>query len=260
MERNRIKNSLLSYHYFEPSKYYSKKAACAFLFTISTFLTGCQTVQTIVSHPNYDMLDVFRGQKSFNSSNQFPAKGYKLRGLRYHNIVVNKFTDNDTLFYLKYNPRNEERNFYFSVIDKATADTLLSYSLDKNKMPGIYNREEYVDKALTRLGIQDCTSSEGLWTYFSPKYKIVKGNRPTDVVRTGYHREYEKFNYKTARKAYYLQRHPEQKRSAFDIIGALYIINQLSNKGNSGNRVYYNGLYFRNQADVEDYKNANGLK
>ena len=29
---------------------------------------------------------------------------------------------------------------------------------------------------------------------------------------------------------------------------------------NSGNRVYYNGLYFRNQADAEDYKNANGLK
>lgn len=26
------------------------------------------------------------------------------------------------------------------------------------------------------------------------------------------------------------------------------------------NGIYYNGLHFRNQADVEDYKNANGLK
>lgn len=55
-----------------------------------------------------------------------------------------------------------------------------------------------------------------------------KGNLPTDIVKSGFHREYEVFNYKAAQKAYYLQRHPEQKRSAFEILGALYIINHLS--------------------------------
>lgn len=230
------------------------------LLSTGILLTSCQTVQTIVNHLDYDMLDLFRGQKTFNQANHFPTKGYKIRGIRYHDVVVKKFTDNDSLFYLKYNPQNEERNFYFSVIDKATADTLISYALDKKKISGVYHREEYVDKALTQLGINNYKSNEGLWTYFAPKYKMVKGNLPTDVVRSGYHREYETFNYKSAQKAYYLQRHPEQKRSAFEILGALYIINHLSKNKKTDNGINYNGLHFRNQADVEDYKNANGLK
>ena len=226
----------------------------------SILFTGCQTVQTIVSHPDYDMFDLLRGHNTYNQTQQFPSKGYKIRGIRYHDVVVKKFPDNDSLFYLKYNPKYEERNFYFSVIDKYTVDTLLSYALDKKKVSGVYRREEYVDKALVQLGIKNYQSNEGLWTYFAPKYKMVKGNLPTDIVKSGFHREYEVFNYKAAQKAYYLQRHPEQKRSAFEILGALYIINHLSKYGKKDNGIYYNGVHFRNQADVEDYKNANGLK
>ena len=222
--------------------------------------TGCQTVNTIVNHPDYDMLDLLRGQKSYSANTPFPTKGYKLRGIRYRNVQILKFPDNDSLYYLKYNPKNEERNFYFSIIDKETKDSILVNALDKQKTPNIYHREEYVDKALVSLGIKEFSSNNGLWTYFAPKYRMVKGNLPTDIVRTGYHREYDKFNYNTALKSYYLQRHPEQKISGFEILGALYIINMLSNHNKKDNGVYYNGLRFRNQADVENYKNAYGLK
>ena len=174
----------------------------------SILFTGCQTVQTIVSHPDYDMFDLLRGHNTYNQAQQFPSKGYNIRGIRYHDVVVKKFPD----------------------------------------------------KALVQLGIKNYQSNEGLWTYFAPKYKMVKGNLPTDIVKSGFHREYEVFNYKAAQKAYYLQRHPEQKRSAFEILGALYIINHLSKNGRKDNGIYYNGLHFSNQADVENYKNANGLK
>ncbi len=235
-----------------------KKVILLLFATMS--LTGCQTVKTILANPDYDMKDLFSSHSSFSPNSPFPEKGYKLRGIKYRNVEIQKFTDNDSLLYLKYNPQNEERSFYFSVIDKNTSDSILVYALDKKKISGVYQREEFVDKILILLGIRNYTSNEGLWTYFSPEYKMVKGNLPTDRVRTGYHREYEKFNYKAAQKAYYTQRHPEHKNSSFELLGALYIVNMLFGKDKNNDRIYYDGLYFRNQADVEDYKNANGLK
>ena len=38
------------------------------------------------------------------------------------------------------------------------------------------------------------------------------------------------------------------------------ILNNLLTPSSSNNQYYYNGLYFNNEADMEDYKNANGLK
>ena len=72
----------------------------------SILFTGCQTVQTIVSHPDYDMFDLLRGHNTYNQAQQFPSKGYKIRGIRYHDVVVKKFPDNDSLFYLKPQIRN----------------------------------------------------------------------------------------------------------------------------------------------------------
>ena len=36
----------------------------------SILFTGCQTVQTIVSHPDYDMFDLLRGHNTYNQAQQ----------------------------------------------------------------------------------------------------------------------------------------------------------------------------------------------
>lgn len=217
-----------SYDTTKNSMGFIMKITMLFLFVLT--MSSCQTLKTIGENPNYDMLDLFRGSKSFDLSAPFPKNGYKLRGITYRNVEIQKLAGNDTLYYIKYNPKREERNFYFTVIDKQTADTILDNSLNKKKNPVVYHREEWLDQALIQLGIKNYTSNNSLWTYFKPEYKMVKGNLPTDAVRTGYHREYETFNYETAQKAYYTQRHPEEKHKGMQLLGALYLINMLSGK------------------------------
>ena len=62
-----------------------------------------------------------------------------------------------------------------------------------------------------------------------PERKLVKGNSFTEVVRTGYHYEYEKFNYKTATAKLYQKRNPSSKYKGMQAIGALFIMSMLSN-------------------------------
>ncbi len=219
--------------------------------------SSCQTVNTILANPDYDLMDLTRIKKSFTLNEPFPEKGYKLRGIHYRNIEVQRFTDNDTLYYLKYNPKHEERNFYFTVIDKQTADTILDNSLNKKKTPVVYHRERWLDQALIQLGIQNYTNNNSLWSYFNPEYKMVKGNLPTDRVRTGYHREYETFNYETAQKAYYTQRYPEEKYKGMQLLGALYIINMLSgNKSQNKTQTQWELYNDAQKAVIHEHDNA----
>lgn len=224
----------------------------------SVLFSSCQTVNTILANPDYDLLDLARTKKTFTLNEPFPEKGYTLRGIQYRNIEVQRFTDNDTLYYLKYNPKREERNFYFTIIDKQTVDTILVNSLDKKRTSSVYQRENWLDNALVQLGIKDINKKESLWTYFAPKYKMVKGNLPTDRVRTGYHREYEKFNYNTAVTKYYEQRNPQHKLSGMEVIGALYIINMLSNSNRSNTQFYCRtcGKPCHDEAELRSHENS----
>ena len=231
---------------------------CIIAMFACILFSSCQTVNTILANPDYNLLDLARTKKSFTLNEPFPEKGYTLQGMHYRNIEVQRFTDNDTFYYIKYNPTREERNFYFTVIDKQTVDTILVNSLDKKKTASVYQRENWLDNALVKLGIKELNKNDGLWTYFAPKYKMVRGNLPTDRVRTGYHREYEKFSYNTAMTKYYEQRHPQHKLTAIEALGALYIINMLSNS-NTGNTRYFCrscGLSFSNAGDLRSHENA----
>lgn len=234
---------------------YMQKIIMLFIFVLT--ISSCQTLKTIGENPNYDMLDLVRGAKSFDLSAPFPKNGYKLRGITYRNIEIQKLAGNDTLYYIKYNPKREERNFYFTIIDKQTADTILDNSLNKKKTLVVYHREQWLDQALIQLGIQNYTNNNSLWSYFKPEYKMVKGNLPTDRVRTGYHREYETFNYETAQKAYYTQRHPEEKYKGMQLLGALYIINMLSgNKSQNKTQTQWDLYNDAQKAVIHEHDNA----
>ncbi len=221
-------------------------------------ITGCQTMKSIAENPDTNVLDFFRKSKSFSLGDSFPEKGYKLQAFQYHNVELLRFDDNDTLYYIKYNPKREERNFFFTVINKQTVDTILVNTLSNNSPFTNSQRRIWLYNALNDLGIRNLTKNESLWTYFSPKYKMVKGNLPTEVVRTGFHREYEKFNFETAMKAYYEQRQPQHKLSGMEILGALYIINILSPTNGVNTRYSCKscGLSFSNPGELRSHENA----
>lgn len=208
------------------------------LFTILLILTclsSCETFKTIVENPNSDLFDMFRTQQNYTLNEPFPAKGYQLKGEIYRNIELQKYSDNDTLYYLKYKPNRNNKDFYFININKPTADTILYNVLNKEQNPEVYKREQWLDNTLIELGIKDLSQKNKYWTHYTPKMIIVKGNLPSGAVRTGYHKEYEKFNFTTAQRAYYEQRHPTKKISGMEVLGALYVASLLSGNNKKQN-------------------------
>ena len=77
-----------SYDTTKNSMGYIMKITMLFLFVLT--MSSCQTLKTIGENPNYDMLDLFRGSKSFDLSAPFPKNGYKLRGITYRNVEIQK--------------------------------------------------------------------------------------------------------------------------------------------------------------------------
>lgn len=69
-----------------------------------------------------------------------------------------------------------------------------------------------------------------------------------------------------SKKAAIKQKQAQQKKAQLQAEQLLYaalvarILNNMLSPSTSSNQYYYNGLNFRSEADMEDYKNANGLK
>ena len=69
-----------------------------------------------------------------------------------------------------------------------------------------------------------------------------------------------------SKKAAIKQKQAQQKKTQLQAEQLLYaalvarILNNMLSPSTSSNQYYYNGLNFRSEADMEDYKNANGLK
>ena len=69
-----------------------------------------------------------------------------------------------------------------------------------------------------------------------------------------------------SKKAAIKQKQVQQKKTQLQAEQLLYaalvarILNNMLTPSTSSNQYYYNGLNFRSEADMEDYKNANGLK
>ena len=113
-------------------------------------------------------LCVINAQKPYNPAQPFPKKGYRLQAKSYRNIELHKFEDNDTLYYLKYNPTRELHNFTFAVITKDVKDTILS-NTDKQKYTS-KERKEWLEKLLLKTKINNLSSKKSRWKYYNYKY------------------------------------------------------------------------------------------
>ena len=173
------------------------------LITLTTFMS-CDTMKELMESSNSNLLSGIQKKtaQSYRPSDPFPKDGYKIKGGTYRDIEVHKFTDNDTLYYIAYKHYQKKDGFYFSVIDRMTANAILENALNNKNIPDAYERQKWLDYTLEELGIEDLSIKNKRWTYFRPKDKMVKGNLPTDRVRTGWHHEKEKLTYKVAQRVY----------------------------------------------------------
>ena len=142
---------------------------------------------------------------------------------------------------------NNHTNIDLSFSGKAKKDiTTLIYENYEAKMPGIID-----------LFVKEKTAGETSSTVL----RIGRGFLD-DLIR-----KYNVWKAKEdSKKAAIKQKQAQQKKAQLQAEQLLYaalvarILNNMLSPSTSSNQYYYNGLNFRSEADMEDYKNANGLK
>ena len=142
---------------------------------------------------------------------------------------------------------NNQTNIDLSFSGEAKKDiTTLIYENYEAKMPGIID-----------LFVKEKTAGETSSTVL----RIGRGFLD-DLIR-----KYNVWKAKEdSKKAAIKQKQAQQKKAQLQAEQLLYaalvarILNNMLSPSTSSNQYYYNGLNFRSEADMEDYKNANGLK
>lgn len=142
---------------------------------------------------------------------------------------------------------NNQTNIDLSFSGEAKKDiTTLIYENYEAKMPGIID-----------LFVKEKTAGETSSTVL----RIGRGFLD-DLIR-----QYNVWKAKEdSKKGAIKQKQAQQKKAQLQAEQLLYaalvarILNNMLSPSTSSNQYYYNGLNFRNEADMEDYKNANGLK
>lgn len=142
---------------------------------------------------------------------------------------------------------NNQTNIDLSFSGEAKKDiTTLIYENYEAKMPGIID-----------LFVKEKTAGETSSTVL----RIGRGFLD-DLIR-----KYNVWKAKEdSKKAAIKQKQVQQKKAQLQAEQLLYaalvarILNNMLSPSTSSNQYYYNGLNFRSEADMEDYKNANGLK
>ena len=119
--------------------------------------------------------------KNYIPGEPWPAMGYDLSSYSRHLAVsVQRFVDNDTLYYLKMKPdaMKKYEGFYFISIDKVAADSILRYTLTDEKFKKLRHRDKWFHYLMDGLGAEtiyrslngyDKNINETEWTYYNPQ-------------------------------------------------------------------------------------------
>lgn len=142
--------------------------------------------------------------KKYIPGEPWPAMGYDLSSYSRHLAVsVQRYSDNDTLYYLKMKPDAMKKydGFYFLTIDKVAADSILRYTLTDEKFTKLRQRDKWFHYFMEDLGAETV-------------YRSLNGydKKVNDTEWTYYHPQNNKvFNTESAAYAYNNQRSPKKK-------------------------------------------------
>lgn len=94
---------------------------------------------------------------NYTPDEPWPADGYDLSYYSRHlNVSVQRFIDNDTLYYLKMKPAaiNKYEGYYFLVINKQEADSILLYMLTKEKFTKLRHKGKWFFHFMEDIGAE----------------------------------------------------------------------------------------------------------
>lgn len=200
----------------------------------------------------------------------WPTKGYNIGNCGFFpqikECVLQKFADQDSIFYLKVIKEGmKEGSFYYMLLNNNQVEVILNNTLNKRLVPKRFDRSAWYRNLLENTKIENANDYKGnkYWTYFKPKAVFLKNDPDAIPIETARGMGKQRFTYKVAHQNY-LEKHDldsngnpipfERKLIAFYI--ALKIMKYMTPEG----KFHYNGLTFNSIAEIEDYKNAKGLR
>lgn len=196
------------------------------------------------------------------------ADGYNLT--KYYNrryavglkeCSVDRFDDSDTLCYVKLvTDQEKDGNFYFMELNERDATILVENTINEN-YGSKEERSQWFTTWLDRTGFTELGPyhrCNKYWTYYKQRHVFTDKHPeaiPDPMVAGS---GVLPFNKKTAQEAYQRQVSNADGATFANFFLAMMIMNSMGYQSNG--KYYCNGMSFNNEADMEDYKNANGLK
>lgn len=198
------------------------------------------------------ILSFMHPKSSYTPGEAFPLKGYNLSKVAmFRECSINKFPDVDTLYYMKVvKPGMKERTFYFMMLSSKDIGIILNNALNKN-LKNKTERMKWLNAFLTQSEIEIAERKNNrFWTF----HRTIPGKGGMGTIM---------LDYETAKKEFYRQRGYDRngrKVSLADEFASWMLIIKAMGYMTPSGKYYCNGLEFNSYADMEDYKNAQGLK
>lgn len=244
-----------------------KRVYLLLLVMMSISITNAQSVRDIFAMGGVSLPDFRRPHTHYTPGEKFPAKGYDLSACAtFTNVIsceLHKFADMDSVYYLKMvtNRMPTKRSgFYYIILVSSDAKIILNNTLNKKIIPEKRLRQRWFkafmeSTSATDLGFKQLNN---YWTFYKQQPYFSK-----NAVSTVRGIAYKPFTFTTARENFYKQRgldkngNPQVKME--NLMMTYLLIRSMG--FTTPNRKYScNGQVFDNEADMESYKNAQGLK
>lgn len=148
--------------------------------------------------------------KKYNPEDPWPTDGYNLRSYAVaYDVSVQRFPDNDTLYYLKMNPNGmvKTKDFYYLSISRQAADSILTYVLTDKVFKKPRHRSKWLHLLMkeTQADIVLKSLNGGIGNSFEKQAEKTEWTRYTP--RNG-----QPFTTELAMQTYERQRTPKKKK------------------------------------------------
>lgn len=142
----------------------------------------------------------------YSPGEPWPENGYDLSSYAMHlKVSVQRFQDNDTLYYLKMTPYAMKKydGYYFMTINKQAADSIITNTLTDEKFKKLRHRDRWFQNLMKNLGAEIIYRSlnSGIGNYYE---------KQVNNTEWSYYKNNQKLNTKTALQAYETQRNPQK--------------------------------------------------
>ena len=243
-----------------------KRLLILLLLTLYVNYTSAQSAKQLFGLFGIDISKFQNAKTKYTPGETFPDKGYNLRSITIGHSLdacsIERFPDVDSLFYMKViTPGMKNRTFYFMILNANDVEIILNNALNKENGSKA-ERQKWLNDFLTETQIDDVAKKNNpYWTFHKIRpatYKSKYFIESETVKGMGYqlldsHTAQQEYNYQRGYDRY------GRKISTTDQLATIMLLLRTMGYLDKG-KYYCDGLEFDSYADMETYKNAQGLK